>query len=357
MQAFVYTAQSVRAVFGVDVWRTLKTEIALLCAGKALVLCTPRQRELAQHALDVLEERGAGLYDGAVMHVPLEAVQGAVDAARRAGAECIVAMGGGSTIGLAKGMALQTGLPILAVPTTYSGSEMTAIYGITDGGVKNTGKNQRALPRTAIYDPALTLNLPFTVSVTSGLNAIAHAAEGLYAHDGNPLLSLLAEDGIRAMAGGLRRLAQRPSDLEARSQCLYGAWLCGNVLGSAGMALHHKLCHTLGGSFNLPHAETHAVVLPHAMAYNATAAPEAMTRISRALGQGDTPAPEALFDLAQSLRAPLTLREIGMKASDLDRAADIAAAQPYRNPRSIDRDEIWILLQAAYEGLRPQTAR
>jgi len=353
MQEFVYTAQSVRVVFGVDVWSKLNAEVGLLGARKALVLCTPRQRPLAQRALDALGERGAGIYDKAIMHVPLDAVQDALAAARLADADCLVAIGGGSTIGLAKALALDGALPILAVPTTYSGSEMTSIYGITEDGIKKTGKDTRVLPRTVIYDPALTLKLPVDISVASGLNAMAHAAEGLYAQDGNPVLALMSEEGIRALAGGLRRLNRQADDLDARSECLYGAWLCGTVLGNAGMALHHKLCHTLGGSFNLPHAQTHSIVLPHAMAYNAAAAEPAMQRIARALGDGSQSAPAALYDLALELGAPLALRDIGMRAVDLDRAADIAAAKPYWNPSPIDRDGIRALLQRAFEGLRP----
>src|SRR5690554_3354847 len=233
MKPFVYTAQAGRVVFRADVWSTLKPEVAQLGAGKAMVLCTPRQRALAERALEVLEELGAGIHDQAIMHVPVDAVQKAVKAVKEAGAGCVVALGGGSTIGLAKAMALEAALPILAVPTTYSGSEMTSIYGITEGGVKKTGKDPRALPRTVIYDPSLSLHLPLGISVVSGLNAMAHAAEGLYAQDGNPLLSLLSEDGIRAMTSGLRRLSQQPQDVQARSECLYGAWLCGIVLGSA----------------------------------------------------------------------------------------------------------------------------
>ncbi len=353
MQEFVYTAQSVRVVFGVDVWGKLNAEVGLLGAGKALVLCTPRQRPLAQRALDALADRGADIYDQAIMHVPLASVRDALAAVARSGAGCIVAIGGGSTIGLAKALALESGLPIVAVPTTYSGSEMTSIYGVTEDGIKKTGKDHRALPRTVIYDPTLTLKLPFDTSVASGMNAIAHAAEGLYAQDGNPVLALMAEEGIRAMASGLRRLKGRPDEPGARNESLYGAWLCGTVLGNAGMALHHKLCHTLGGAFNLPHAQTHSIVLAHAMAYNAAAARDAMQRISNALARPGQPAAEALYDLAQELGAPLALRDIGMREADLDRAADMAASKPYWNPRPIDRAGIRSLLQAAFEGIRP----
>ena len=352
MRSFLYSASPARVLFGVDVWSTLKTEVAQLGAGKALVLCSSRQRALGERAVEVLGELGVGIHDRAVMHVPISSVQEALDALRQAGAGCLVAIGGGSTIGLAKGMALQASLPILAVPTTYSGSEMTSVYGVTENGIKRTGKDPGVLPATVIYDPSLSMQLRVDTSVVSGLNAIAHAAEGLYAKDGNPLLSLIAQEGIRAMAGGLRQLVQH-NDMDARRECLYGAWLCGMVLGGAGMSLHHKLCHTLGGSFSLPHAETHAVLLPHAMAYNAAAAQPAMECISSALGCGEVAAPKALHDLAHTLRAPLALRDIGMKESELDEAANIATAQPYWNPRPIDRDSIRALLQAAYEGRTP----
>jgi alcohol dehydrogenase class IV len=228
---------------------------------------------------------------------------------------------------------------------------MTPIYGITEAGIKKTGRDPRVLPRTVIYDPELTLTLPAQMSVTSGLNAIAHAAEGLYAQDANPIMSLMAEEGIRAIASAIPGIRRDGRDIEARSRALYGAWLCGTVLGNVGMALHHKLCHTLGGSFNLPHAEVHTVVLPQAIAYNAPAIPEALARMGRALGSS-TPA-AALYDLARDNGAPYALRDIGMKAEDLDKAADIAASNPYWNPRPVERTAIRELLQNAYDGVRP----
>jgi alcohol dehydrogenase class IV len=191
------------------------------------------------------------------------------------------------------------------------------------------------------------------LSITSGLNAIAHAAEGLYAHDGNPIVSLMAEDGIRALARALPLVQRSPTDIEARSDALYGAWLCGVVLGQVAMGLHHKLCHTLGGSFNLPHAETHTVVLPHALAYNAEAAPLAMAAISRALGDATGNAPAALQRFAASLGAPTSLKALGMPADGLDRAADLAAKTPYPNPRPLERGALRALLQRAYDGAAP----
>ncbi|TBU90921.1 maleylacetate reductase [Pseudomonas dryadis] len=350
---FTYTGLPSRVIFGKGSLQQLEAEIDRLGSRRALVLSTPEQRAQAERIAAILGERAAGIFDKAVMHVPIETAREAREVANRLGADCAIAIGGGSTTGLGKAIALDSGLPILAIPTTYAGSEMTPVYGLTENGIKKTGKDPRVLPKTVIYDPELSQTLPVGMSVTSGMNAIAHAAEGLYAQDGNPVMSLIAEEGIRAMAEGLGRVTEKPDDLDARSDCLYGAWLCSTVLGNVGMALHHKLCHTLGGSFNLPHAQTHTVVLPHAIAYNTGAVPEAAARIIRALGGEHDSAGGALYDLAKSLGAPLTLRELGLSEADLDRATDIALSNPYWNPRPIEQKAIRELLQNAYEGNRP----
>jgi maleylacetate reductase len=350
--AFVYTTSPSRVVFGAGSLQHLEREIDLLGARRALVLCTPPQRAQAEQVLALLGSRAIGIYDQAVMHVPVETARAAAEDAKQRGADCAVAIGGGSTTGLGKAIALESGMPILAIPTTYAGSEMTPIYGLTEGGLKRTGKDPRVLPRTVIYDPELTLGLPVAMSVASGINALAHAAEALYAQDANPIMSLMAEEGIRALAAGLPRVVADPRDVDARADCLYGAWLCGLVLGNVGMSLHHKLCHTLGGSFNLPHAQTHTVVLPHAIAYNAVAAPQAMQRIARALGR-DGDAALGLFELARVNGAPTALRDIGMPADQLDRAAELAASNPYWNPRPVERDAIRALLQRAFDGAPP----
>lgn len=351
MKAFTYQAAPARVVFGAGALRSLAEEIDRLGARRALVLATPEQAASAEHVAGLLGERTAGIFARAAMHVPIETARAARDEAARLGADCAVAIGGGSTTGLGKAIALESALPILAVPTTYAGSEVTSIWGITEAGVKKTGRDDRVRPRTVIYDPELTLTLPYGLTVTSALNAIAHAAEGLYAHDGNPVVALMAEEGIRASAAALAPLQADPRNLSARGDALYGAWLCGTVLGSVAMGLHHKLCHTLGGSFNLPHAEVHTVILPHALAYNAAAAPEAMARVSRALGASS--APRAVFDLARRHGAPTSLAAIGMPAEGLDRAADLAAATPYPNPRPLERDALRQLLQRAFDGTPP----
>ena len=349
---FIYNAHAARVVFGAGSLRHALRELDAMGCSRALLLCTPNQRPLAEAVAGTLGSRAVAVFDQAKMHVPLETVAAGQRAAQAAGADCTVAVGGGSTIGLAKALALNLGLPILAIPTTYAGSEMTPIYGITDGQGKKTGVAARVLPKVVIYDPQLTMNLPAGISVTSGINAIAHAAEGLYARDANPITSLMAQEGIKTLAEALPMLVAAPTDPKAREMALCGAWLCGSVLGSVGMALHHKLCHTLGGSFGLPHAETHTVVLPHAIAYNYRHAPEAMSRLERALKTDSGPA--ALQALARRCGAPVSLREIGMKVQDLDQAAELALQNAYWNPRPLDREGIRGLLQRAYEGAPPQ---
>lgn len=370
MKHFIYQAQSPRVVFGAGSLQHLEREIDQLGARRALVLSTPQQAAAAQAVVDRLGHRAVGLYAQAVMHVPIETARAARAEAARLQADCAIALGGGSTIGLGKAIALESGLPIVAIPTTYAGSEMTPIYGITEAGLKKTGRDPRVLPRTVIYDPELSSTLPVALSATSGMNAMAHAVEGLYASDSNPILDLMAEEGIRALAAALPQIRQQPAQSaqsaqqmaatplgEARAQALYGAWLCGSVLGQVSMALHHKLCHTLGGTYNLPHAETHTVVLPHALAFNLPQVPLAAQRIARALGLPHAGlAAAGLYDLARSLGTPLGLRELGLQERDLDRVCELALTQQYPNPRPLEKNALRQLLQMAYEGIRPGAA-
>jgi maleylacetate reductase len=353
---FVYQALPSRVIFGAGTLSHLPAEIERLGAQRTLILSTPEQREQAEKLAIQLGSKAVGVFARAVMHVPIESAREARAVAAKLGADCAIAIGGGSTTGLGKAIALDSGLPIIAIPTTYAGSEMTPIYGITEAGIKKTGKDPRVLPRTVIYDPELTLTLPIGLSVVSGMNAIAHAAEGLYAVDINPIMRLQAIEGIAALSRALPRLVANSNDIEARGDALYGAWLCGAVLGNVGMALHHKLCHTLGGSFNLPHAETHTIVLPHSMAYNSLAAPDAMRDISKAISgemRMGLSAPQQLFDLAKSNGAPIALRDLGMKERELDKACDIAMQNQYPNPRPLERIALRALFQNAFEGNPP----
>ncbi|WP_053160810.1 maleylacetate reductase [Pseudomonas sp. P1.8] len=351
MQPFIYNALPSRVIFGFGTLAQTADEIRALGCSRALVLTTPQQRDAGERLVAQLAELAVGLYDNATMHTPVEVTQDALAVVKRCGADCVVALGGGSTIGLGKAIALHTDLPQIVIPTTYAGSEATPIIGQTENGLKTTQRTLKVLPEVIIYDVELTLSLPAQMTVTSGLNAIAHAVEALYSKDANPLISSLAEQGIAAIGRALPHIHVNPQDREARSDALFGAWACGTCLGAVGMSIHHKLCHTLGGSFNLPHAETHTVILPHATAYNAAAAPEAMARIARALGVEN--AAQGLFDLAFKHGAPTRLADIGMQAKDVTRAVEIACASPYWNPRPIESAAIGELLDNAFNGTRP----
>ena len=352
-EAFTYTALATRVVFGSGTLVRIAEELRALGCQRALVLSTPEQQDSAQAVASRLGELCAGTFTQAAMHTPVEISERAVKAVREMDADCTVAIGGGSTTGLGKAIALRTDLPQIVVPTTYAGSEATPILGETQDGRKTTQRSAKVLPEVILYDVDLTITLPPGLSATSGINAIAHAVEALYTQDANPIISMMAERGIEALARALPPIMKNPVDKSARSEALFGAWLCGMCLGAVGMALHHKLCHTLGGSFNLPHAETHTVVLPHAVAYNSSAAPDAMARVAHALGASN--AAQGLFDLAKSLGAPTALGEIGMREADLDRAAELATVSPYWNPRPIERAGIRALLDDAFYGRRPRS--
>jgi maleylacetate reductase len=351
MRSFTFDEPAYRVIFGVGSLDRLPEEVARLGAKRALVVSTPAELRFAEDAVTRLGGASAGMFAEAVMHHPIEVVHQARARARQLDADCYVTIGGGTTTGTGKAIALETGMPVIAIPTTYAGSEMTPIYGITEGGVKKTGRDRRVLPRTVIYDPTLTVSLPPQVSGPSGMNAMAHCVEALYAHDGNPIVTLMAAEGIRALARSLPIVVRDGQNLEARSDALYGAWLAGIVLGQASIGIHHKLCHTLGGTFNLPHAEVHTVVLPHATAYNRDAAPEAMRIAADALGAGD--AAQGIYDLIVTIGAPKALKDIGMPADGLERAADLATQNQYPNPRPIEIGPIRELLRNAYEGKRP----
>ncbi|MFK0121075.1 maleylacetate reductase [Streptomyces sp. NPDC090994] len=352
---FSYQALPMRVVMGPRALERLAEEIDRAGLRRVLVLCSPEQQELAETVAGLIGERSAGIHPHARMHVPVESAEAARERATDVDADGCVAVGGGSAIGLGKIVALHHGLPIIAVPTTYAGSEMTPVWGMTENGVKRTGRDPRVLPISVLYDPELTVTLPTAVSVTSGMNAIAHSVEALYAPDASPVIDLMAEEGIRALATALPDVVADGSDLDARARAQYGAWLCGACLGATTMSLHHKLCHTLGGTLDLPHAPTHTVVLPHALAYNQDAAPRAKAALGRALGTTGDPA-TLLWDLAGRLGAPRSLREIGMAEDDIDRIVDIALGNPYANPRDVTPDGLRQLLRAAWSG-EPPAAR
>ncbi|HEX4360385.1 MAG TPA: maleylacetate reductase [Pseudonocardia sp.] len=374
MQEFHYDALPGRVVFGAGVARReLRAEADRLEAQRVLLVATESEEPLARELAAPLGERVVAVFTSVRPHVPIQVAEAARALAASVRADAVLSVGGGSTTGTAKAIALTTGLPIIAVPTTYAGSEVTPVWGLTESSAsgtrigtedsrKTTGVDHRVLPRTVVYDPELTVTLPADLSAASGLNALAHCVEAFWAPRRNPISSLAAEEGIRALATGLPAVHSDPADLAARSDLLYGAYLAGSAFAVAGSGLHHKICHALGGAFNLPHAQTHAIVLPEVLAFNAPAAPDAARRIGRALGAGlpdntgDTDPVRALRELSAQLGIPRGLRELGLREDQIDEIVELVApAVPVDNPRKADRAALREIIHAAWAGSVPAT--
>jgi maleylacetate reductase len=352
---FEYEALPGRVVFGPGAARrALVDEADRLGVDHILLLATSSEEALARELAAPLGERVVAVFTAVRPHVPIAIAAAARALARTVGADALLSIGGGSTTGTAKAVALTSGLPIIAVPTTYAGSEVTPVWGLTEAARKTTGTALRVLPRTVIYDPELTLTLPADLSAASGLNAMAHCVEAFWAPRRNPISSLAAEEGIRALAAGLPAVVADPDDLDARGSLLHGAYLAGTAFAVAGSGLHHKICHTLGGAFDLPHALTHAIVLPYVLAFNGPEAPDAVMRIGRALGTDDPVA--GLRELADRLDIPAGLRALGMTEQQVGEAATaVEPLVPADNPRRVDRDALYELIHAAWAGV-PDTA-
>jgi maleylacetate reductase len=391
---FVYDALPGRVVFGPGTARTLLAgEAARLGVTRILLIAGDSAGPVAQDLGRLLGDRLAAVFTGVRPHVPAVVAEAARAAAAAAGADALLSIGGGSATGTAKAVALTTGLPVIAVPTTYAGSEVTPVWGLTEGERKRTGTDLRVLPRVVLYDPELSTGLPPGLSAASGLNAMAHCVEAFWAPHRNPVTSLAAEEGIRALAGALPLIRDAPRDLDLRGRLLYGAYLAGAAFAVAGSGLHHKICHVLGGRYNLPHAELHAIVLPHVLAYNTPGARDAAVRIGRALAAardgarsaapghgadgaagaagadavegaegatgsggaaGADGAAGALRDLADELEIPAGLRDLGLRAGQIAEAAElIAPAVPPDNPVPADAAALRGLLRAAWAGKRP----
>jgi maleylacetate reductase len=346
--SFAYDALPGRVLFGVGTVGHLGEEVDRLGGRRVLAIAGKRA---VDGLVERLGDRWAASFTDVQQHVPVEVAARAVAAAADAGADCLVAMGGGSATGMAKAVALEHPAPILAVPTTYAGSEVTPIYGLTGPEGKRTGRDLRVLPRTVVYDPALTTGLPAEVTGPSGMNALAHCVEATYAPGANPVTSLLAEEGARLLQRGLPRAVADPADLSARSDALLGAFMAGASMAAAGVGIHHQLCHLLGGAYRLPHAGLHAVVLPHVVHFLAPAARPQMARLAGALGVDDVAG--GIWDLGRRLDAPASLAELGLAEAELDRAAEQAVARVVQTPRRAGVTELRALLGAAWRGGRP----
>jgi alcohol dehydrogenase class IV len=353
MNRFIFQGQPNRVVFGHGTRREVRQELEGIGCHTPLILCTPGQLAMAREVASSFEG-SARIFSQAQMHTPVTVTEQAMQLIEEHTVDCLIAVGGGSAIGLAKAIALRTDLPQLALPTTYAGSEVTSVIGETHEGQKRTQKSPKVLPEIVIYDAELTLGLPTGFTFTSAMNAIAHAVEALYSINGNPVVSLLAEEGIKAFLNALPVLMTTPEDVDARAEAQYGAWLCGTCLGSVGMALHHKVCHVLGGTFGLPHAPTHAAMLPHALAYTAPAIPQAIGRLQHCLNHEEPWT--ALYQLNVTWASPTSLAQLGMPESGIQRAVELIERDAYQNPQPMNKEALTGMLLRAYTGAAPVIA-
>jgi alcohol dehydrogenase class IV len=355
---FVHDTLPQRVAFGSgEAAANLTREIGDLGATRVMLIAAKAEMHLANAIAEGISV--ALRHDDVVMHVPVEVAERAREAAAANQIDALVSVGGGSTTGLAKAVALTTGLPIVAVPTTYAGSEATPVWGLTEGAKKTTGIDRKVLPKVVIYDAALTMSLPVDMSVASGLNALAHCVDSMWAPNANPINAAFAAEGIRSLAEGLPKVVTDPTDLDGREHALYAAYLSAASFASAGSGLHHKICHVLGGKYNLPHAQTHATVLPYVLALNGPAAPDAERRIAAALrsaGFGAGSAIAGLVALKQELNAPHALADYGFTEDSIEQAAAaILPSVPPTNPRQVTPDDLRTLLRAAWSGANPET--
>jgi maleylacetate reductase len=341
---FTYDTHEVRVVFGAGSLTSLPDELERCGLRKVMLLTTPRRSPDRDNVLTLLGARMAGEFSGAKLHVPVEVVAEARAAVDQSAPESLLAFGGGSAIGLGKALAFETKLPLGVIATTYSGSEMTAVWGNSDGKMKRTFRNTEVAPRMVLYDPELTYGLSAAVSAASGMNAIAHCVEAEYAPERGPVTSWFALEGLKRMASALPVVITEPENAEARHDALLGAHFAGRSLDMTSMGLEHKLAHVMGGRFGLNHAEAHAALVPWVTAWNAPAAPQAMERMAAALGAGD--APKALIELSRRIGIR-PLSDLGFTADGIDEAAGLIMAMKFPNPRPVDPAGVrWILERA-----------
>ena len=353
MNTFKFKALPWNIIFSVGAIQKLPTEVDELGLSKVLVLTTPNQQQQGHEIIELLGNRAVGLFDQAQMHVPANTLLSATEMAKKLQADCTVALGGGSTTGLGKALAAREGLPNIVIPTSYAGSEMTDIWAVTEAGRKVTNRDVSVVPTLTIYDPELTLSLPPQFAAVSGLNAMAQAVVNVATDKPNPMISSLAVDGIRALAHSLPTIIQEPLNMDARAEALYGASMAGAALGTGTTSLHHRLCHTFGGTFNTPHAETHAILLPHSVAYNANATRIGTQKVAEALDVDN--AAMGIHRLASQLGAPTALSEIGITEADIDKAVTVSLEKPLNNPESVTKEGLKILLTRALYGDSPKT--
>ncbi len=351
MMNFDYKPLPWNITFAAGAVSTIRQEVENLGFKKALILSTTGQSKNAQKLVGSLGNLAVGHFDQAKMHVPIETVESAIKFARDLDADCTISIGGGSTTGLGKALTLKENIANIAIPTTYAGSEMTNIWGITEDGTKITGRDDKVVPDLVIYDPELTLSLPPEIVGSSGLNALAQAVVNVATDKPNAMVTLMALEAIKAIATNLPKIIADPKNLDARSKVLYGSSMAGAALGTGTTSIHHKLCHTFGGTFNTPHAETHAILLPHSVAYNTEATAAGTQAVADAMGVGN--AASGLHDLALKVGAATALKEIGISEQDMDKAIEIIISMDSHNPAPITEKRLRQMLENAYHGRQP----
>ena len=347
VQSFIHEQLAQRIVFGWGRLEELPGEVDRLGATHVLVIAERSTTAIAARIESLLADRLVTSLGPVRPHVPAEDAAQARRLAEENDVDLVLTVGGGTATGLGKAVAI-VGVPLVAVPTTYAGSEATPIHGTTEGARKRTGRDVRALPRTVLYDPSLTTTLPAKATATTGMNALAHCVEALYAENRSPITSLLAFEAIKVLSTSLPVCVNDLSSRSGRTDALYGAYLAGTVLAVTGMAIHHRICHVLGGTLGLAHGDANSVVLPHATAFNESAAPDEMDRIAEILGSEN--AAGGLFGLARSMGAPASLKELGVEKQQLQEVADLVLEGNYYNPRPVERTDLLELLHRAYEG-------
>jgi maleylacetate reductase len=354
LKTFEYEAHPSRVIFGAGYFDRVSDEMRALGVRRVFLVHDPTSAaSAAKVASDLTAFTDVRMWDQVAQHVPIDLATPAREAVDAHGSDLVLSIGGGSTTGLAKAIGLSHGLPIVAVPTTYAGSEMTTIYGLTGERHKQTGKSAQVLPKVVVYDPLLTLGLPANVTGPSAFNSLAHCVEALYAQGHNPVTTAIALEGVRAIADALPRVIRDLSDVDSRSDLLYGAMLGGMALGQTGSGFHHRLCHILGGKFNLVHADTHSVILPHVVAFNAPVLPREMRRLAEALGVPGGEAAGSLWDLALECGIPTDLASLGLEREGLDEVVEQILIEEKNNPVPLDGPNVRALLDAAFDGVRP----
>jgi alcohol dehydrogenase class IV len=346
---FEYTSFPNKVFFGEGSFST----VAKLLANydKAFVIAGERQAACVQQLIDELGKERVIHFSNIVQHVPVELVEQARQQQVQAQTNVLVAIGGGSAIGLAKALALQNEHDIIAVPTTYAGSEMTNIWGLTTTAGKTTGRDMKVLPKYVVYDPMFTANMPTSLAATSAMNAMAHLMEAVYAHDTNPITYGYALDGMRKLREGLELLATtKQMTIQINQLLQYGSFIAGKALCDVSMSLHHKLAHVLGGTFGLAHADVHTVLQAYVLEYQWDALSSSVQQDFKEALQHPYP-PVALQTLAKNVKAPTQLKEIGFTEKDIDKAVDTVLAKPYANPKPITKAGLEQLLQNALGGM------